>query len=118
MDIDKLNNPTWNSLTETHRNFALDYGGIKFYRPEYCPFGGFINPNATKVGIETYTSFTNNFYVVGDSPIFDEKVQLKKELVCNQMVLDKNIDLEITETITALQTTKQEIELFDLVNLI
>ena len=117
MDVEKLDNPIWYSLNETHKDFAIDYNGIKFYHPEYCPFGGFIKPDTTESGIDTYALLTNDFYVVGDRPIFNDKVQLKKELVCNQMILDKKIDLEITEQITELQTTKQKNDLFELVNL-
>jgi hypothetical protein len=39
----KLDNPVWNSLSEVHSAFAIDYNGTKFYNPDYCPFGGFIN---------------------------------------------------------------------------
>ncbi len=118
MEVHKLDNPAWYSLTETHKDFAIDYNGLKFYHPDYCPFGGFIKPDTTDTGIDSYSLLTNNFYVVGDRPILNDKVQLKKELVCNQMVLDKSIELEITEPITELQTTKQKIDLFDLVNLV
>lgn len=116
MELEKLNNPTWYSLTETHRDFALDYDGLKFYHPTYCPFGAFVNPYATELGIETYASLINNFYVVGDKPNFNNKVRLNKELVCNQMVLDKEIDNEIVEQIIELQTIDQKSDLFDLVN--
>ena len=40
-DDKKLDNPVWFSLSETHQSFAVDYGSVKFYHPEYCPFGGF-----------------------------------------------------------------------------
>ncbi len=39
----KLDNPVWHSLSEVHQKFAVDYDGIKFYHPDYCPFGGFCN---------------------------------------------------------------------------
>lgn len=118
MKTDKLDNPTWYALTETHKDFALDFDGIKFYQPDYCPFGGFTKLDSTEEGIDKYASLTDDFYIVGDRPIFNDQLQLKKELVCNQMVLDKNIDLEITETITELQSTKQKSDLFELVNLV
>lgn len=118
MNIHKLDNPTWYSLTEAHKDFALDYDGIKFYQPDYCPFGGFTMLDTTKEGIDKYALLTDNFYLVGDRPIFNHNLKLKKELVCNQMVLAKNIDLEITETISELQTAKQKSDLFELVNLV
>ena len=114
----KLDNPTWHSLNETHKEFGVDYGSMKFYRPEYCPFGGFVNIDETEAGIEQYTSLTNDFYVVGDMPEFNAKVRFNKELVCVQMVLDKRIDIEISEQIVELTTAIQKSELFNLVNLV
>lgn len=118
MHREKLDNPTWYSLTETHKDFAIDYNGIKFYQPDYCPFGGFARHDTTKTGIDNYALLTNNFYVVGNRPIFADNVQLKKELVCNQMLLDKQIDFSIFENITKLETSVHKKDLFDLVNLV
>ncbi|SFC83549.1 FR47-like protein [Parapedobacter composti] len=118
MEVEKLNNPTWYSLTETHKDFGIDYNGTKFYCPSYCPFGGFIIPDTTQSAIDTYAMLTNNFYVVGDKPNFNSTVRLNKELVCNQMLLDKGIEIEICEHITELRTTKQMVDLFYLVNLV
>ena len=119
MEIEKLDNPTWYSLVEVHKDFAIDYNNsTKFYQPQYCPFGGFINQGTIEVGINKYSSMTNNFYVVGDKPNFGNKVQLNKELVCDQMLLDKFIDIEIYEQVIELKTTKQKADLFELVNLV
>ena len=43
--IKKLDNPVWHSLSETHKNFSIVYIHLKFYGPDYCPFGGFENGN-------------------------------------------------------------------------
>jgi GNAT superfamily N-acetyltransferase len=118
MKLEKLDNPTWYALTETHKECALDYDGIKFYHPAYCPFGGFINLNSTQAAMDKYACLTNNFYVIGDQPLFNDTVQLKMELICNQMVLEQKINLPITETIIALQTATQKTALFDLVTLV
>ena len=114
----KLDNPTWHSLNETHKEFGVDYGSIKFYRPEYCPFGGFVNIDETEAGIEQYTSLTNDFYVVGDMPKFNASVRFNKELICVQMVLDNRVNIRISEQIVELTTAMQKSELFNLVNLV
>jgi GNAT superfamily N-acetyltransferase len=116
--MENLDNPAWYSLTETHKDFAIDYNGIKFYHPDYCPFGGFTDHDKTQTGIDSYAFLTDNFFVVGDRPVFTGKVFLKKELVCNQMLLDKQIDIGITDDIFELETTNQKKDLFDLVNLV
>lgn len=118
MEADKLDNPAWHSLRETHKDFAAEYEGIKFYHPDYCPFGGFINSDKTADGIEAYAAMTNSFFVIGNKPISNDKVQLNNELVCNQMVLDQQIGLEIKEHIVALQTAIHKADLCNLVNLV
>lgn len=114
--IEKLNNPVWNSLNETHDTFSIKYDGIKFYAPEYCPFGGFINLENSSDGIDNYSAKNNNFYVVGKKPLFSNALTLNKNLVCNQMILDKPINISINEEIVELKTQRQKTELFHLVN--
>nr|WP_199157497.1 GNAT family N-acetyltransferase [Pedobacter sp. ASV2] len=116
-DEEKLDNPVWFSLNEVHQKFALEYENIKFYHPDYCPFGGFINQENIAVGIENYANATANFYVVGEKPDFNKNLKLNKELVCNQMVLLDKIQIEISEEIIQLKADKKA-DLIELVNLV
>ncbi len=118
MEENKLDNPVWNSLNETHHSLALDYNGSKFYNPEYCLFGGFRNGDSSEKGIYEYSSLTKDFYVVGEKPLFSNPIVLYKDLICNQMLLEKPIDTEIREQIVELTSKKQKTDLFDLVNLV
>ncbi len=113
----KLDNPVWHSLTETHKEFAIQYNDVKFYHPDYCAFGGFVNIDNTVAGINKYSKVSNNFYVVGNKPAFGNKVMLSKELVCNQMLLDTPNELEIMDDIAEV-TTNQHDDLFKLVNMV
>lgn len=117
-DEKKLDNPVYHSLTETHKNFAIDYGGAKFYHPDYSPFGGFIDPDRTIESIDTYSSLTDNFYVVGEKPKYSNGLTSANDVICNQMVLNKSVDGEINEQIIELQTTNHKNDLFNLVNLV
>ena len=114
----KLDNPVWYSLNEEHGKFSVVYNQIRFYHPEYCPFGGFTEEDNTSIGINKYALLTDHFYVVGDKPSFTSKIQLKNELVCNQMLLKEPLDFESTECITVLKTINQKQDLFNLVNLV
>lgn len=118
METEKLDNPAWHSLDEYHKDFAVDYQGTKFYDPAYCAFGGFINIISTEKALETYSLLADSFYIVGDKPVFDNTVQLNKELICNQMLPDKPVEIEITEIITLLETATQKKDLFELVNVV
>jgi ribosomal protein S18 acetylase RimI-like enzyme len=113
----KLDNPVWNSLNETHKRHSLEYDGIRFYIPEYCPFGGFIKTNNLVKGLNQYSTLIKNFYVVGEKPLFNTALSINKNIVCNQMLLEKPIDLDVNEQIVELKTEHQKTDLFDLVNL-
>jgi N-acetylglutamate synthase-like GNAT family acetyltransferase len=114
----KLDNPVYHSLSETHSEFVIDYDGLKFYKPYYCPFGGFVNSDKTIVSIDAYSELISNFYIVGEKPLYSNKLKLLKNLVCNQMMLEKPVKIAFNEQIESLQTSKQKKDLFDLVNLV
>lgn len=114
----KLDNPVWNSLNETHQNFSIEYDGVKFYKPEYCPFGGYIKLENTSNSLDKYATLINNFYVVGEKPLHKSNLVLNKNLVCNQMVLKQPFIIDINEKIVELKSDKQKKDLFSLVNLV
>ena len=116
-DVEKLDNPVWYSLAETHRDFALPFDEIKFYTPDYCPFGGFINISNTPEEMSGYSKSCPNFYMVGFKPNINNDLELNKELVCLQMITETLVDIPITEEIIKLQPPHEE-NLFRLVNLV
>jgi len=117
IDYNKLDNPAWYSLTETHREFAIDRGDTKFYQPDYCTFGGFTSTTDILKNIDAYSHDINNFYMVGQKPVFSDRLMLNKNLICRQMILEKPIALHIEEEIKELHDHYTK-ELFVLVNLV
>jgi len=113
----KLDNPVWNSLSETHGGFVLDYGNTKFYHPDYCPFGGFINSQSTLEASNQYSVATDNFFIVGEKPEISNSLKIVKELICLQMIVYNKIELSITEYIVKL-TEEHNDKLVHLVNLV
>ena len=113
----KLDNPVWNSLSETHREFVLDYANTKFYHPDYCPFGGFINSQSTLEASNQYSVATDNFFIVGEKPEISNSLKIVKELICLQMIVYNKIELSITEYIVKL-TEEHNDKLVHLVNLV
>lgn len=113
----KLDNPVWYALSETHRDLAIDFGDIKFYQPDYCPFGGFTAPGEMAVPISEYAALAGSFFIIGDKPALPEGYVIKNELVCLQMVASHKIDVEIRDDITGL-TEEHAQALFALVNLV
>ncbi|MEO8535796.1 MAG: GNAT family N-acetyltransferase [Flavobacterium sp.] len=113
----KLDNPVWNSLSETHKKFAVDYGKTKFYNPDYCPFGGFTESGNTKDAADRYSLLTENFFIVGEKPEISNALKITRELICLQMIIYKKIELSIDLEITELTDQHNE-ALCELVNLV
>jgi ribosomal protein S18 acetylase RimI-like enzyme len=116
-DLKKLDNPVWHSLNETHAGFAITYNNLLCYRPDVCPFGGYIGGNNIANGIDEYAKLGGDFFVVGEKPLFSTNVQLQFELVCVQMVIDHFIDLTITEDIVPLKNGHED-DLYKLVHMV
>jgi GNAT superfamily N-acetyltransferase len=116
-DHSQLDNPVWHSLNETHQQFSVDYTDIKFYHPDYCPFGGWQTNNNMALHIDEYAKLVEQFFVVGKKPETSTTVTLHKELICHQMIINNKIDIKITESIIPL-TQEHASTLFQLVNLV
>ncbi|MCT4698286.1 GNAT family N-acetyltransferase [Tenacibaculum haliotis] len=117
---DKLKNPVWYSLNETHKNIAIKYDGVQFYDPEICPFGAFIDTSKTAEALNEYAKFTDSFFLVTENkiPIYDTNfVTLDRKIEGCQMVLQDLIEVEIKEEIIPL-TSKHINEIYDLVWLV
>jgi predicted GNAT family acetyltransferase len=71
----------------------------------------------TAKSIAEYARDTSNFYVVGDQPKFNSPIILHQELVCHQMVLDKEISIAMDEHIVDLRVDHHD-DLLNLVNLV
>lgn len=113
----KLDNPVWHSLAESHKKFAIDYGNLKFYHPDYCPFGGFRQIENTSSYISTYSMSVDNFFIVGEKPALPDSLKFKNELVCLQMICRGKIDVAIHEHI--MELGKEHLnDLLTLINLV
>ena len=117
---DKLKNPVWYSLKETHKKFLIEYNNVLFYNPKICNFGAFFDESYTKEGLNEYSKLINNFFYVSENqnPIVDEtNIYLEKKINGCQMVLDKLIEPDITEKIIPL-TEKHIDEVYNLIWLV
>jgi ribosomal protein S18 acetylase RimI-like enzyme len=102
---EKLKNPVWHSLNETHKKFAVEFDGVQFYKPEILTFGAFIEPTKTEKALNQFVKTADTFFLVSENkdPIIDaSKVILEKKIDGCQMVLDTLTDIKITEKIVLL----------------
>jgi ribosomal protein S18 acetylase RimI-like enzyme len=116
-NLEKLNNPVWNSLYERHQSFVIDYPAIKFYNPDYCPFGGFQKGEDISTDIDEYATRVNNFFIVGEKPEISTNLKIKNELVCLQMIIHERSNVAVNEEIVKLTTNHAE-ALYQLINLV
>ena len=116
-DFEKLDNPVWYSLSESHKHFAIEYDNIKFYHPDYCPFGGFQQIENIPVHILEYSMLVDNFFIVGEKPALPNSLKLKNELICLQMICNQKINIDIKEDIVNLGKENAD-DLLKLVNLV
>ena len=117
---DKLKNPVWYSLNETHKKYAIQFEGVQFYNPGINIFGAFFDANKTTEASNKYSVLTKKFFFVSEdqTPLFDDhKIILEKKINGCQMVLDKIVDVEITEEIVLLTQENMD-EVYDLIWLV
>lgn len=117
---EKLKNPVWYSLNETHNTFLLEFDGVQFYQPDVCVFGAFFDASKTAKALNEYSKIADKFFLVTENqtPITDtNNVILEKKIDGCQMVLENLIDLKITENIVLL-TDNYIDEIYDLIWLV
>ena len=117
---EKLKNPVWYSLRETHKKFLIELNGVQFYHPEICIFGAFYDVNKTPIALNEYAKRVDKFFLVSENqtPIIDsDKIVLEKKIEGCQMVLEKLADVKITENIVPL-TEKHLDEVYNLIWLV
>lgn len=117
---EKLKNPVWHSLQETHKKFLIEYDGVQFYDPEINNFGAFFNAEKTPNALTQYAERIDKFFLVSEEgvPNFNPKTTiLEKKINGCQMILDNLTEVEITEDIVEL-TTKHIDEVYDLIWLV
>jgi ribosomal protein S18 acetylase RimI-like enzyme len=117
---EKLKNPVWYSLNETHNKFLIEYDGVQFYQPDVSNFGAFFYPSKTTKALNEYAKIADNFFLVSENetPITDtQNVILEKKINGCQMVLENLVDIKITEEIILL-TEEYIDEVYDLIWLV
>lgn len=117
---EKLKNPVWYSLQETHKKFLITHHDVHFYDPDICIFGAFYDTSKTSIALNEYGRTVEKFFLVSENQtaeIDTNTTVLKKKISGCQMVLENLIDIETTEEIVVL-TEKHIDEIYDLIWLV
>lgn len=111
-----LDNPIWSSLTDVHYEACIDYGNVKFYHPDFTPFGAFVNNEDTCNAIKKHAKLLERFFIVGNKPKVPTAFKLKK-YVGLQMIIYNDIEYPISENIVELDDAHYH-DLMDLIALV
>jgi ribosomal protein S18 acetylase RimI-like enzyme len=113
----KLDNPVWYSLAETHKKLATVYNNTNFYHPEYSAFGAFDELPDNGESLVAYAKLVPSFFIFGEKPGVPDSLKLKAELLCLQMIIRHKIVIPYTEEIVKLGGNHRE-ELLGLVTIV
>jgi GNAT superfamily N-acetyltransferase len=117
---EKLKNPVWYSLQETHNKFLVTHNGVQFYHPDICVFGSFYDTSKTSMALNEYGKTVEKFFLVSENqtPAIDSSTTvLEKKIAGCQMILDNLNEIEITEKIVLLTEAHID-EIYDLIWLV
>jgi ribosomal protein S18 acetylase RimI-like enzyme len=104
----KLDNPVWYSLAESHKKLAIDHNNTHFYHPDYCAFGALNEfPNNGEELVD-YAKLVPSFFIFGEKPIIPNSLQLKDELLCLQMIVRERIIIPYKDEIVKLKERHRE----------
>jgi hypothetical protein len=77
---EKLKNPVWYALNETHKKFLIEFDGVQFYQPDVNRFGAFFDETKTAKALNEYSKIADNFFLVSENQV---PVQFHNVIVFN-----------------------------------
>jgi ribosomal protein S18 acetylase RimI-like enzyme len=104
----KLDNPVWYSLAESHKKLDLIYNKTHFYNPDYCAFAAFNEKPNNGEDLVAYAKLVPSFYIFGKKPNIPNSLQLKDELLCLQMIVRDRIVIPYKDEIVKLKESQRE----------
>jgi ribosomal protein S18 acetylase RimI-like enzyme len=104
----KLDNPVWYSLAESHKKLAIVYNKMHFYHPDYCSFGAFNETQDHGEDLVCYAKLVPSFFIFGAKPTIPQSLQIKDELLCFQMIIRNKIAITYSDEIIKLDARHRE----------
>jgi GNAT superfamily N-acetyltransferase len=99
----KLNNPAWYSLAETHKYFAEGNNEIKCYQKDIAPFlAYFSDKEEVFIQPDQFIAVNESFFIIGDLPALPDNYLMESRLLCVQMICTEAIKLNTTVAIEEL----------------
>ncbi len=116
VDYNKLDNPAWHALTETHSHFAMGTRDFKRYDPEIVLFAGFdIQNEKAFQQIDGVVGINESVFLFDTFPFLPANYTIDAFVECLQMICPSPLLVEIREEIILLNLTHTD-EMFALVS--
>lgn len=114
--FNKLDNPAWYSLTETHKHFASGNEEIKRYPGNIAPFVAFHSDKKDILNqLDLWMNIGESFFLIGDLPTLPRNYTIENSLACTQMVCTEKISITNTAKIEKLGAADDE-QMIGLIN--
>jgi ribosomal protein S18 acetylase RimI-like enzyme len=115
-DFNKLDNPAWYSLLETHQHLAIGTNELKRYQPHIVSFAAFHSGKKNILSqLDNLMQPAESFFLIGEMAALPSNYSVETVLPCVQMVCTTEIKTSITATIETL-SEKDDDQMIALIN--
>lgn len=115
-DLNKLDNPAWYSLQETHQHFAIGTNELKRYQPHIVSFAAFHSDKKDALTqLDNLTQPEESFFLISEMPALPLNYSIETVLPCVQMACTTEIKTNIIVSIETL-SEKDDDDMIDLIN--
>lgn len=112
----KLNNPAWYSLLETHQSFAIGNDIFKRYQPHIVSFAAFRSDKKDiQDELDKWMQPGESFFLIGEFAGLPSNYTVETVLPCVQMICATEIKTNMTASIEPL-SEKDDDDMIDLIN--
>lgn len=99
----KLDNPAWNALHETHKNFCIGIDGLNCYRKNIVAFAAWDAINDDGLNrLDELIEPNESFFIIGDMAPLPSNYMIARTITCLQMICTIEITINAGATIVQL----------------
>jgi ribosomal protein S18 acetylase RimI-like enzyme len=116
---DKLDNPAWYALTETHRQFAMGSDRLKRYQETIVSFFAFDhNKKNALQELDQLCKAGESFFIIGELPSLPSNYSIESNLPCLQMICTSLTHSPAFSSLIEELGEKDEQQMLALINLV
>ena len=114
----KLDNPVWHALAETHALFAIGNTEVRRYQPHVVAFAAYRHrAKGASEQLDSYIEIGEYFFIIGPLPVLKTNYVIEAVYPCLQMICEHPALSSVTENIEQMGEEHEQ-EMYELVNLV